>query len=183
MFRLCPPFYTILACFTSIRNLQPISVKSISTLILICRQFCCLLASTFDPGDGGGFILLKSRWTTSLHSGASQKFSQITLRIPQIQVDVFQCFSTKTVYEFRVFLVLLTSSAYEDSRFLCPDKIHIRGINAKRNGVHPVLCFSFVLQNVLGWNVFSIYYDNSPLLRIMYTSLPQTVFWRQNMAV
>jgi hypothetical protein len=41
--------------------------------------------------------------------------------------------------------------------------------------------FSSALQNVLGWNVFRVYYDNSPLLRIMYSpSLPPTVYWPQN---
>jgi hypothetical protein len=88
------------------------------------------------------------------------------------------CFSTKIVYEFRVFSILLTSSDYEDFKISLPWQNPC--INAKRNSVHPVLCFSFAFHNVLGSSIFRVYHDNSPLLHIMYNSLPQTIFWRYN---
>lgn len=88
------------------------------------------------------------------------------------------CFSTKIVCVFSVFSVVLTLSA--SGNFNISLSLQNPCINAERNGIHPVLCFSFAFQNVLGWRIFSVYYDNSPLLRIMYTSLPQAIFWRYN---
>jgi hypothetical protein len=184
MFQLCPPLYvyTIPSLFHLYQKLttyfSKIHFNVNPTMSPVSLLACCLLAFNFRPWRWRGFIPVQSRYSTRLHDGPSQKLSQITPRVPQIQVDVFQCFSTKIVYEFRVFLILLTFSAYEDSKISLPWQNPY--VNAKRNGVRPVLCFSFALQKVLGWNIFSVYYDNSLLLRIMYTSVSQTVFWRQN---
>jgi hypothetical protein len=93
-------------------------------------------------------------------------------------MDVCQCFSTKILYEFHVFPIVLASLVYEESKTSLPWQNPY--INAKQNDFFPVLIFSLALQNLLEWNDFNAYYDNSVLLRIMCTLLPQTVFWEQN---